>query len=164
MPTTSAGLLPYRRLPDAGFEVLLGHMGGPFWARKDAGAWSLLKGELDPGEDPHAAALREASEELGTELPPSPVPDIELGEVRQRAGKKVLAWAREWPQAGPDLEQITSNTVEIEWPPRSGRRIEIPEIDRVAWFPPDEARRLVVSAQAAFVDRLEEALETRSAP
>ena len=158
MPTTSAGLLPYRRLPGAGLEVLLGHMGGPFWARKEAGAWTLLKGELDPGEDPHAAALREAREELGVELPSSPVPDIELGEVRQRAGKKVLAWAREWPESGPDLERITSNTVEIEWPPRSGRRLEVPEIDRVAWLAPDEARRLAVSAQAAFVDRLEEAL------
>jgi predicted NUDIX family NTP pyrophosphohydrolase len=158
MTTTSAGLLPYRRLPGAGLEVLLGHMGGPFWARKDAGAWSLLKGELNPGEDPYAAALREASEELGMELPPSSAPDLALGEVRQRAGKRVLAWAREWPQAGPDLEQIAGNTVEMEWPPRSGRRIEFPEIDRVAWLVPDDARRLVVSAQAAFVDRLEEAL------
>lgn len=158
MATTSAGLLPYRRLPGAGLEVLLGHMGGPFWSRKDAGAWTLLKGELDPGEDPHAAALREASEELGMELPPSPAPDLELGEVRQRAGKRVRAWAREWPQPGPDLEQIAGNTVEIEWPPRSGRHIEVPEIDRVAWLAPDDARRLVVSAQAAFVDRLEDAL------
>ncbi|MCF4120836.1 NUDIX domain-containing protein [Antribacter sp. KLBMP9083] len=158
MATTSAGLLPYRRRPATGLEVLLGHMGGPFWARKDAGSWTLLKGEIDPGEDPHAAALREASEELGMALPPSSGPDIELGEVRQRAGKTVLAWAREWPEPGPDLEQIASNTVEVEWPPRSGRRIEVPEIDRVAWLEPDDARRLVVSAQAAFVDRLEDAL------
>ncbi|MFD2028799.1 NUDIX domain-containing protein [Promicromonospora aerolata] len=164
MPTTSAGLLPYRRLPDGGTEVLLGHMGGPFWARKDAGAWTVLKGELDPGEDPHAAALREASEELGMDLPPAPAPDLDLGEVRQRAGKKVLAWAREWPRTGPDLAQISSNTVEIEWPPRSGRRLEVPEIDRVAWFGPDDARRLVVSAQAAFVDRLEHALATPGVP
>lgn len=164
MPTTSAGLLPYRTLPDGGLEVLLGHMGGPFWARKDAGAWSLLKGELDPDEEPHAAALREASEELGIELPPPSSPDIELGKVRQRSGKTVLAWAREWPAPGPDLAQIHSNTVEIEWPPRSGRRIEVPEIDRVAWFGPDDARRLVVSAQAAFVDRLEETRATSGAP
>ncbi|GAB2471740.1 NUDIX domain-containing protein [Promicromonospora xylanilytica] len=155
MPTTSAGLLPYRQLPDGGVEVLLGHMGGPFWARKDEGAWTVLKGELDPGEDPHAAALREAAEELGLVLPPSSAPDFELGEVRQRAGKRVLVWAREWPQDGPDLARINSNTLEIEWPPRSGRRIEIPEIDRVAWFGPEDARRLVVSAQATFVDRLE---------
>ncbi|MFJ3405039.1 NUDIX domain-containing protein [Promicromonospora sp. NPDC090134] len=158
MATTSAGLLPFRRLPDGGAEVLLGHMGGPFWARKDAGSWSLLKGELEPGEEPHTAALREAAEELGLELPPSSAPDLELGEVRQRAGKVVHAWAREWPQPGPDLSTISSNTVEIEWPPRSGKRLEIPEIDRVAWFAPDEARRVVVSAQAAFVDRLVEAL------
>ncbi len=161
MPTTSAGLLPYRRTPHGGVEVLLGHMGGPFWARKDAGAWTILKGEVDPGEDPHAAALREASEELGLDLPPSGTADLELGEVRQKSGKRVVAWAREWPDDGPDLTHISSNVVEVEWPPRSGRRIEVPEIDRVAWFVPDDARRLVVSAQAALVDRLEELLLSR---
>ncbi|MFI2486557.1 NUDIX domain-containing protein [Promicromonospora kroppenstedtii] len=158
MATTSAGLLPFRRLPGGGLEVLLGHMGGPFWARKDAGSWSVLKGELEPGEEPHAAALREAGEELGLDLPAPSAPDIDLGEVRQRSGKVVLAWAREWPRPGPDLAQIGSNMVEVEWPPRSGRRIEVPEIDRVAWFAPDDARRVVVSAQAAFVDRLTEHL------
>ncbi|WP_369374003.1 NUDIX domain-containing protein [Promicromonospora sp. Populi] len=158
MAKTSAGLLLYRTLPDGGLEVLLGHMGGPFWARKDAGAWTLLKGELEPGEEPHAAALREAGEELGLELPTSAAPDVELGEVRQRTGKLVVAWAREWPHPWTDLAEARSNTVEIEWPPRSGKRIEIPEIDRVAWFGPDEASRLVVSAQAVFVDRLAEAL------
>lgn len=159
MATTSAGLLLYRTTPEGGLEVLLGHMGGPFWARKDEGAWSVLKGELDPDEEPHAAALREAAEELGLPLPPPGVPDLDLGEVRQRSGKRVLAWAREWPPPGPDLDQVRSNTVEIEWPPRSGRRIEVPEIDRVAWFAPDDARRRVVSAQAALVDRLEAALD-----
>ncbi|WP_036970048.1 NUDIX domain-containing protein [Promicromonospora kroppenstedtii] len=158
MATTSAGLLPFRRLPGGGLEVLLGHMGGPFWARKDAGSWTVLKGELEPGEDPHAAALREAGEELGLDLPAPSAPDIDLGEVRQRAGKVVLAWAREWPRPGPDLTRISSNTVEVEWPPRSGRRIEVPEIDRVTWFAPDDARRVVVSAQAAFVERLAEHL------
>ncbi|MFE7506081.1 NUDIX domain-containing protein [Promicromonospora sp. NPDC057488] len=158
MATTSAGLLPFRRLPDGGLEVLLGHMGGPFWARKDAGAWTVLKGELEPGEAPHAAALRETREELGLDLPAPSAPDIDLGEVRQKSGKVVLAWAREWPQPVPDLTRISSNTVEIEWPPRSGRRIEVPEIDRVAWFAPDDARRVVVSAQAEFVDRLAEHL------
>ena len=158
MATTSAGLLLYRITHDGGLEVLLGHMGGPFWARKDEGAWTVLKGELEPDEEPHAAALREAAEELGLPLPPPSIPDVDLGEVRQRSGKRVLAWAREWPPPGPDLEQVRSNTVEIEWPPRSGRRIEVPEIDRVAWFGPDDARRLVVSAQAALVDRLETAL------
>lgn len=158
MATTSAGLLFYRTRPDAGIEILLGHMGGPFWARKDAGAWTVFKGEIEPGEEPHATALREAGEELGLVLPTPSGPDIALGEVRQRAGKKVFAWAREWPKPGPDLERMDSNTVEIEWPPRSGRRIEIPEIDRAAWFTPDDARRLIVSAQAEFVDRLETAL------
>jgi len=158
MPTTSAGLLLYRTTDDGALEVLLGHMGGPFWARKDAGAWTVLKGELDPDEEPHAAALREAAEELGLPLPAPSTPDLDLGEVRQKSGKRVLAWAREWPPPGPDLDQVRSNTVEIEWPPRSGRRIEVPEIDRVAWFGPDDARRLVVSAQAALIDRLEAAL------
>ncbi len=155
MATTSAGLLLYRRTSDGDVEVLLAHMGGPFWARKDAGAWTLPKGELDDGEDPHAAALREFAEELGVAPPSSSTPDLELGEVRQRAGKRVVAWARE---GDLDVTEIRSNTVDIEWPPRSGRRLEIPEIDRAAWFAPDDARRLVVSAQAAFVDRLEELL------
>ncbi|MFE5342006.1 NUDIX domain-containing protein [Isoptericola sp. NPDC056578] len=162
MATTSAGLLLYRTTGDGGLEVLLGHMGGPFWARKDEGAWTVLKGELEPDEEPHAAALREAAEELGLPLPAPSSPgvgtDIDLGEVRQRSGKRVLAWAREWPAPGPDLDQVRSNTVEIEWPPRSGKRIEVPEIDRVAWWGPDDARRLLVSAQAAFVDRLEATL------
>ncbi|GAA4732322.1 NUDIX domain-containing protein [Isoptericola chiayiensis] len=155
MAVTSAGLLPFRRPADGGIEVLLGHMGGPYWAGKDAHAWTVLKGELDDGEDPHDAALREAGEELGLDLPPSDGPDLDLGEVRQRSGKRVLAWAREWTYPGPDLGAARSNTVEIEWPPRSGRTIAVPEIDRVAWWRPDDARRLLVTAQAAFVDRLE---------
>lgn len=156
--TTSAGLLLYRFLPGGGFEVLLGHMGGPFWARKDAGAWTVLKGETDEGEAPHAAALREAREELGRDLPEPSAPDLDLGEVRQRSGKRVLAWAREWPPPAPELDRIESNTVEIEWPPRSGRLVRIPEIDRVAWMSPHDARTLAVRAQATFVDRLEQAL------
>lgn len=154
MATTSAGLLLYRRAEGgAGLEVLLAHMGGPFWARKDAGAWTIPKGELEEGEDPHDAALREAAEELGRALPEPPVPDVDLGEVRQRGGKRVLAWAREAPP-GVDLTDTRSNVVEVEWPPRSGRRIEVPEIDRAAWFAPDDARRVIVSAQAELVDRL----------
>jgi len=154
MATTSAGLLFYRTTTDGGFEVLLGHMGGPFWARKHDGAWTVLKGELDPDEDPHDAAVREAGEELGLPLPPSSGADVDLGEVRQRSGKRVLAWAREWPAPGPDLDLVRSNSVEIEWPPRSGKRLEVPEIDRVAWFAPDDARQVVVSGQATLVDRL----------
>lgn len=161
MATASAGLLLYRHTPDGGVEVLLAHMGGPFWARKDAGAWTLPKGEVGDGEDPHAAALREFAEELGVAAPSSALPDLALGEVRQRAGKRVVAWAREG-----DLEvtEIHSNTVDIEWPPRSGRRLEIPEVDRAAWFAPEEARRLVVSAQAAFMDRLEQLLSPAHEP
>ncbi|WP_166851075.1 NUDIX domain-containing protein [Isoptericola sp. BMS4] len=158
MATTSAGLLLYRVTPDDRLEVLLGHMGGPFWARKHAGAWTVLKGELEPGEEPHDGAVREAVEELGRPVPAASTPDLDLGEVRQRAGKRVLAWARRWPAPVPDLTAIHGNTVEIEWPPRSGRRVEVPEIDRVAWFSPDDAREVVVSAQAAFVDRLQESL------
>ncbi|MFP3713207.1 NUDIX domain-containing protein [Puerhibacterium sp. TATVAM-FAB25] len=164
MATTSAGLLLYRRTGTAdggaGFEVLLAHMGGPFWARKDAGAWTIPKGELEDGEPPHGAALREAAEELGVALPEPPVPDVELGAVRQRSGKRVLAWAREAPP-GVDLTDVRSNLVEIEWPPRSGRRLQVPEIDRAAWFAPDDARRVIVSAQAELVDRLAAHLAAR---
>jgi predicted NUDIX family NTP pyrophosphohydrolase len=152
MVRTSAGLLLYR-LDGQALEVLVGHMGGPFWARKDAGAWTVLKGEAEDGEDLHAAAEREAVEELGLVLPPSSG-DVDLGEVRQRSGKRVVAWAREWPPPGPDLTAARSNTVAIEWPPRSGRTVDVPEIDRFAWLAPDDARRLLVPAQAAFVDRL----------
>lgn len=152
MPRASAGLLLYRRRAGT-IEVLLGHMGGPFWARKDAGAWTVPKGELEPGEDAHAAALREFAEELGA--PPPDGPDLDLGTIRQRAGKEVTAWAREG-----DLDPVTTAppTVEVEWPPRSGRRVTYPELDRVAWWPLDQARRLVVSAQAELIDRLEAAL------
>ncbi len=159
MPATSAGLLLYRRTAEGRLEVLLGHMGGPFWARKDQGAWTIPKGEPDAGEDLYHAALREAGEELGVPVPPArdaDVPDLGLGEVRQRAGKRVTAWAREIGPDALDLAVLRSNTTEIEWPPRSGRRLEIPEIDRYGWFGLDEARGLVVQAQAAFLDRLED--------
>lgn len=149
---TSAGLLLHRRAGD-GFEVLVAHMGGPFWARKDAGAWTVPKGEPSPGEDLHAAAVREFTEELGVAPPPGE--DVPLGEVRQSGGKVVTVWARE---ADLDVTDVRSNLVEIEWPPRSGRRIEVPEIDRVAWVGPDEARRVLVTAQRAFIDRLAEHL------
>lgn len=152
MGPTSAGMLLYRRTP-AGLEVLLGHMGGPFWARKDAGAWTVPKGEHDADEDPHAAALREFAEELGRPAPPGT--DVDLGEVRQRAGKTVRVWARE---ADLDVTGVVSNTFEMEWPPRSGRRQEFPELDRVAWLPVARARELVVGGQVELLDRLRAAV------
>lgn len=149
---TSAGLLLYRCAHD-GVEVLIGHLGGPFWARKDAGAWSIPKGEYAAGEDPHDAAVREFTEEIGR--PPPPGADLALGTVKQRSGKSVTVWAR----AGDlDVTVITSNTFQLEWPPRSGRHQEFPELDRARWYPLREARGLVVAAQAELLDRLENAL------
>lgn len=138
---------------DGAPQVLLGHMGGPFWRRKDAGAWTIPKGGYDNGEDAVVAARREYAEEIG-----HPVPDGEwlpLGEVMQANGKIVTAWAVEG-----DLDPLSasSNTFELEWPPGSGRRQPFPELDRVAWFSLDEARAKVVSAQALFLERLEAAL------
>jgi predicted NUDIX family NTP pyrophosphohydrolase len=154
----SAGLLLYRRTPDGTLEVLLGHMGGPFWARKDAGAWTLPKGEYDPdSEDAHDAALREFAEELGLPAPTDPAgADLPLGTVRQRAGKTVTAWAR---CADLDVSLVVPGTFEMEWPPRSGRRATFPELDQVAWWPVPEARRLVVGAQVELLDRLAQAAE-----
>lgn len=148
MGTTSAGVLLFRRTTD-GLEVLLAHMGGPLWERRDAGAWTLPKGEPEPGEDLHAAAVREFAEELGTPLPGGT--DVSLGSVRQKAGKTVHAWARE---GDLDTDAVVSGTFEMEWPPRSGRRQSFPEVDRAAWVPIDRARGLVVAAQAELLDRL----------
>ena len=148
MPERSAGILLYRRGGD-GLEVLLVHPGGPFFARRDDGAWSIPKGLYEVGEEPLAAARREFAEELG-----SPCPDgeaLELGEIRQKNGKRVTAWAVE---GDLDAGAITSNTFEIEWPPRSGRRQEFPEVDRAAWFGLAAARTKILAAQAAFLDRL----------
>jgi predicted NUDIX family NTP pyrophosphohydrolase len=151
-PKRSAGILLWRRR-DGEVEVLLGHPGGPLFAKKDADTWSVLKGELEPGEDPFAVARREFEEETG-----HPVPDgsaIELGEIRQKGGKLVTAWAVEG-----ELDPATaeSNTFAMEWPPRSGRVAEFPEIDRVAWFDLARAREAINPAQAAFLGRLDEAL------
>ncbi|MFF2383891.1 NUDIX domain-containing protein [Streptomyces sp. NPDC058108] len=146
----SAGLLVYRRTPE-GLEVLLGHMGGPFYARRDAGAWTLPKGEYGPDESAWDAARREFREELG--LPPPDGAAVPLGEVRQAGGKVVTAWAVE---ADLDPATVVPGTFTMEWPPRSGRRQEFPELDRVEWFGLDRARAVVVPAQAAFVDRLAE--------
>jgi predicted NUDIX family NTP pyrophosphohydrolase len=147
---SSAGILLYRR-SGADVEVLLVHPGGPFWAKKDAGAWSIPKGEYEDGEDARACALREFSEELG-----APPPDgelVDLGEVRQKAGKIVTAWALE---GDADADQIRSNTFTMEWPPRSGQTKEFPEIDRAQWFALDEARTRILPAQAPLLDRLVE--------
>jgi predicted NUDIX family NTP pyrophosphohydrolase len=131
-------------------EVLLAHPGGPLWARKDAGAWTVPKGEIEEGEEPLAVAWREFEEETGQPPPNDPDP-IALGEIRQKGGKVVLAWAAE---GDLDPETARSNTFPLEWPPRSGRWITVPEIDRVAWFAPDEARRRIKDTQVPLVDRL----------
>jgi predicted NUDIX family NTP pyrophosphohydrolase len=144
----SAGIVLHRRTP-AGREVLLVHPGGPFWAKKDLGAWSIPKGEHDEGEDALACALREFAEETGTALPPGELTD--LGSVRQRSGKVVRAWAAE---GDLDAGAIRSNTFTMEWPPRSGRMRDFPEVDRAAWFRLDEARERINPAQSAFIDRL----------
>ncbi|GAB2698927.1 NUDIX domain-containing protein [Thalassiella azotivora] len=154
---TSAGLLVHRTGADGRPQVLLGHMGGPFWARKDAGAWSIPKGEYDPAtEDALDAARREFTEELGLPAPDGdPVP---LGSVRQSGGKTVTAWAVE---GDLDPADVVPGTFELEWPPRSGRTVTVPEVDRVEWFDLDTGRAKVVTAQAVFLDRLAEALAAR---
>ncbi|WP_110005929.1 NUDIX domain-containing protein [Geodermatophilus normandii] len=148
MPRRSAGVLLYRRGPGGGLEVLLGHMGGPFWARRDDGAWSVPKGEYGDGEEPLAVARREFEEELGSPVPASDL--VPLGELR--AGAKVLTvWAAE---GDLDAAATVSNTFSLEWPPRSGRVQEFPEIDRAAWLGVDEARSKLVEGQVPFLDRL----------
>ncbi len=146
--TTSAGLIVFR-VREGTLQLLLGHMGGPYWARKDEGAWSIPKGELSEGEDALAGALREYAEELGHPPPDGPV--IELGEIRQRAGKRVVAFAVE---GDFDPARLDPGTFELEWPPRSGRRQAFPEIDRVAWFDLVTAKRKIVKGQAPLLDRL----------
>ena len=152
MTKLSAGLLLYRRTGDD-IQVLVAHPGGPVWSRRDAGAWSLPKGAANDREDLLDAARREFEEETGHRAPDgSP---IDLGEVRLRSGKVVHAWAVEGDM---DPARIQSMTVEAEWPPKSGRLITVPEIDRVAWADPAEARWRLNPAQSAFVDRLLKAL------
>jgi predicted NUDIX family NTP pyrophosphohydrolase len=149
-PRRSAGILLHRRRGDE-LEVLLVHPGGPLWARRDAGAWSIPKGEYADSEDPLAGARREFEEELGSSPPPGDA--VELGEVRQKSGKLVRAWAL----AGDlDTHTATSNTFEMEWPRRSGRKIEVPEVDRAEWFGLDAARSKINPAQVALLDRLAE--------
>jgi predicted NUDIX family NTP pyrophosphohydrolase len=138
--------------------VLLVHPGGPFYARKDAGVWSIPKGEYEPGQDPIAAALTEFEEELGSPAPVSREALVDLGSVRQKAGKTVSAWCA---QADLDVTEIRSNTFPLEWPPRSGQIREVPEVDRAGWFDLREARLKLVEAQAELVDRLEAHLAGR---
>ncbi|WP_316178981.1 MULTISPECIES: NUDIX domain-containing protein [unclassified Bradyrhizobium] len=149
MPARSAGVLAFRRTSN-GLEVLLVHPGGPFWRNKDLGAWSIPKGEFGAGEAAEAVARREFAEELGTTLTASLLP---LGEIRQRGGKVLEAFAAE---TDLDADSITSNAFELEWPPRSGRIQRFPEVDRAAWFDLAEARVRINPAQAALLDRLVE--------
>jgi predicted NUDIX family NTP pyrophosphohydrolase len=132
-------------------EVLLVHPGGPFWAKKDLGAWSIPKGEYDDGEDPLACAWREFEEELGAMLAVEAGSEIELGSVRQKGGKVVHAWGAE---GDFDPAALRSNTFALEWPPRSGVEREFPEVDRAEWFDPETAGRKIHEAQATFVERL----------
>ncbi|HEU4945085.1 MAG TPA: NUDIX domain-containing protein [Solirubrobacterales bacterium] len=150
MAATSAGILLYRRKGET-LEVLLVHPGGPFWAKKDAGAWSVPKGKIEEGEEQRACSLRELGEELGSSLGLGVEQLVELGSVRQKSGKVVHCWAAE---ADFDPADLRSNTFELEWPPRSGVRREFPEVDRAEWFAPEEARRRINPAQADFIDRL----------
>ena len=153
MPRTSAGLLLYRRR-GSGVEVLIGHMGGPFWARKDDAAWSVPKGEYDPDEEPFDVALREFEEELGSPVPAEVF--LPLGQVKQSGGKVLTVWAAE---GDLDAAAAHSNTFTLEWPPRSGRMQEFPEIDRADWVPVDEARTKLIRGQVPLLDRLVAALD-----
>lgn len=150
--TRSAGLLLYRRGDGGRIEVMLGHMGGPYWAGKDAAAWSIPKGQREEGESALEAARREFEEEIGQPPPDGDV--VELGDVRQSGGRKIVeVWAIE---GDIDVSSIESASFEMEWPPRSGELREFPELDRAAWFDVESARACIVEAQAAFLDRLVE--------
>ena len=156
----SAGILVYRRTPDpasrdAALEVLVGHLGGPFWARKQEHAWSVPKGEHEVDEEPLAAARREFLEETGQPVPAGEL--VDLGTVRQSGGKFVTLWAVE---GDLDAAGLVSNTFSVEWPPRSGRVQEFPELDRFAWAEVGTARELLVKGQLPFLDRLVEHLAT----
>jgi len=146
MAKRSAGLLMYRR--KNGLEVFLVHPGGPFWAQRDMGAWSIPKGEYADGEEPLAAARREFEEETGF---PATGGFIELGELKQAGGKIVSAWAFE---GDCDARDLRSNTFTMEWPPRSGRKMEFPEVDRGSWYSIEDARKYLLPAQCVFLDRL----------
>jgi predicted NUDIX family NTP pyrophosphohydrolase len=156
MTKRSAGLLVYRRNAVGDLEVLIAHMGGPFWAKKDERAWSIPKGEYDEGEDPRAAAVREFQEELGAAAPTGDL--AEIG-VAQQSGKVIVAFAIE---GDIDLAGFHSNTFEMEWPPRSGKRELFPEVDKAAWVGLDRARFLVSKGQVPLIDALRRHLERKS--
>lgn len=149
----SAGILLFRTR-NGTIEVLLGHMGGPLWSRRDARAWSVPKGEYEPGEDARAAARREFQEELGLPVPEGEL--LDLGEIRQSGGKIVTAWALE---GDLDPGTVVPGTFEMEWPKGSGRIQEFPEIDRVAWWDLAQARDKIVAKQQTFLDRLAELIQ-----
>jgi len=148
MAAESAGILMFKR-QEGDILVLLVHPGGPFWRRKDLGAWTIPKGERLPGEDAEATARREFAEEIGIAVSG---PLVSLGRIRQKGGKHVDAFALEGEF---DIERLAANTFEMEWPPRSGRRQSFPEVDRAGWFRLDEARAKINLAQSALIDRLE---------
>jgi predicted NUDIX family NTP pyrophosphohydrolase len=145
----SAGLLLFRKASASDIEVMIAHMGGPYWANTDLGGWSIPKGECELGEEPLTAARREFVEELGHDVPSGDF--IDLGEVPQSSGKRIRAWAVE---GDLDVSHITSNTFAMEWPPGSGRTQQFPEIDRAGWFDLDTARTKLVKGQVRFIDRL----------
>ena len=154
MPLPSAGILLYR-IRGARLEVLLAHPGGPFWQRRDEGAWTIPKGELDAGEEPENAARREFLEELGAEAQGVLEP---LGTIRQRGGKLVHAFAL---MGDFDVDALRSNPFDMEWPPRSGRMQSFPEVDRAAWFDAERARSMILESQRPLIDRLEAMLAAR---
>lgn len=155
MAKQSAGLLPFRE-HEGTLQVFLVHPGGPYWARKDDGAWSIPKGEYEPGENPEAVARREFEEETGFVPSGTFWP---IGTVTQKGGKRVVAWA-----FGADFDpaRLQSNTFSMEWPPKSGKSREFPEVDRAGWFPLPEARRKILPGQAPFLDALAQVLENRA--
>jgi predicted NUDIX family NTP pyrophosphohydrolase len=153
MKKQSAGVLLFRR-KDNNIEVLLGHPGGPFWKNKDAGAWSIPKGEYEPDEDPLVAARREFAEETGQAVPEGPL--IDLGDMKRKDGKVIRIWAVE---GEIDIQHIMSNTFEVEWPPKTGQMQSFPEIDRAAWYPLNAAPAKLHKGQDIFIERLADQLD-----
>jgi predicted NUDIX family NTP pyrophosphohydrolase len=153
MPKRSAALLLYRLIDGGGLEVLIAHMGGPFWAKKNARAWSIPKGEYEDGEDPRSAAFREFEEEMGSAPPVGQV--IELGETRQSSGKIITTYAM---QGDFDASKINSNTVLMEWPKGSGNMREFPEMDRAEWMSIEQASQMIVKGQVPILDTLADRL------